>query len=292
MAAWDATARLAEKSIADLLGGSNRSMPATAIVGYPPALMGPRQAFDQVRRLYGDGWRRFKAPVAADRATTVGRLRAILRAAPDGWVGCDGAWVYEDVEWALALLSDITDVGRLLRGRLPTGQRGAAAPAARGGRRSDRDGRRAGRTYYPEALVAGDAVDVVRIEVGCMGGVPRLRGLIETCERAGRSFAPHMFAYVHSQLFSARARRTDRAGFRGDGGTRTPTACDVHRFWTVAWNPSGGFRLRGPGEPGLDGDASSTRPGRHYSVVLATPFGVPPDAKQVAYSRPHRMRGR
>lgn len=219
MAAWDATARLADQSIAGLLGGSNRSMPATAIVGYPPALMGPDQVFDQVSRLYSAGWRRFKAPVAADSASTAGRLRAIRRAAPDGWIGCDGAWVYEDVESALALLSDITDVGLgWFEDVFPPGHVAQLRRLREEGGVPIAMGDEQGGAYYPEALVAGDAVDVVRIDVGCMGGVSRLRGLIETCERAGLTFAPHMFAHVHSQLFSALGHDVPiEWGFQGTG---------------------------------------------------------------------------
>ena len=55
LAAWDASAKLAEKSIAEFLGGSTKPMPATAIIGYPPASTPPDKVGNQVRDLYKKG---------------------------------------------------------------------------------------------------------------------------------------------------------------------------------------------------------------------------------------------
>ena len=60
-----------------------------------------------------------------------------------------------------------------------------------------------GGSYYPEALLLRQAVDVVRIDLTCMGGITRMRPIVEACERAQTAFAPHMFAHVHSQVFGA-----------------------------------------------------------------------------------------
>jgi len=204
LAAWDLAAKAADRSIAGYLGGTNRSMPATAIIGYPPALMGPRETGHQVARLYERGWRRFKAPVAATTALTAGRLRAARASAPDAWLGMDAAWTYDDVDSAVALLQEIGDVGlawfedvfppgdaaivRQLRERSPV-------PIAMGDEQ--------GGSYYPEALIRAKAVDVVRIDLTCMGGITRGRRIVEQVEQAGLAFAPHMFAHVHSQVFSA-----------------------------------------------------------------------------------------
>ena len=60
-----------------------------------------------------------------------------------------------------------------------------------------------GGSYYPEALLRADAVDVVRIDLTCMGGITGGRQVIDRCVQAGVEFAPHMFAHVHSQVFAA-----------------------------------------------------------------------------------------
>ena len=107
-------------SIAALLGGRNESMPATAIIGYPPGTMGPEETGAQTAELYAAGWRRFKAPIGGSAERSAARLRAARAAAPDAWLGMDGAWVYEDVDTAAAFIESIPDVRpRLVRGRLP-----------------------------------------------------------------------------------------------------------------------------------------------------------------------------
>ena len=43
LACWDIAAKLVDKPIAEFLGGKAKPMPATAIIGYPPALMPPAE---------------------------------------------------------------------------------------------------------------------------------------------------------------------------------------------------------------------------------------------------------
>ena len=59
-----------------------------------------------------------------------------------------------------------------------------------------------GGPYYPEALIAAGAVDLVRIDLTCMGGITGGRAIVEECLASGIAFGPHMFAHVHSRVFS------------------------------------------------------------------------------------------
>ena len=121
LAVWDVAAKIADTSIAGLLGGRNEPMPATAIIGYPPAQMGPEETGKQTAELYEAGWRRFKAPVAASPELSAERLRAARAAAPDAWIGCDAAWIYDDVEPAARVRRvDRRRRTRLVRGCLST----------------------------------------------------------------------------------------------------------------------------------------------------------------------------
>ncbi len=203
LACWDAAAKLADRSIADLLGGHNTPMPATAIIGYPPGTMGPEETGAQTAELYAAGWRRFKAPIAATPERTAARLRAARAAAPDAWLGMDAAWVYEDVDTAVAFIESIPDVGlgwfedvfppgdaailRRLRDRIDV-------PIAMGDEQ--------GGSYYPAALIAAEAVDVIRVDLTCMGGITAGRRVIDQVLDAGLAFAPHMFPHVHSQVMA------------------------------------------------------------------------------------------
>jgi L-alanine-DL-glutamate epimerase-like enolase superfamily enzyme len=119
LACWDLAAKLADRSIADFLGGHNGAMPATAIIGYPPG---------------------------------------------------DAA--------SLAELRTRTDV-----------------PIAQGDEQ--------GGSYYPDALIRAEAVDVVRVDLTCMGGITAGRRVIDETLDAGLAFAPHMFPHIHSQVLAA-----------------------------------------------------------------------------------------
>jgi L-alanine-DL-glutamate epimerase-like enolase superfamily enzyme len=204
LAAWDLHARCAGRSIAEHLGGRNLAMPATAIIGYPPASMGPKEVAAQTAELYSQGWRRFKAAFSGTEERTAERLRAVRRAAPGCWLGLDGAWVFSTVEDAEAFARSVADVELAwFEDVFPPGDAAIVAELRKRAPMPIAMGDEQGGLYYPEALIAADAVDVVRIDLTCMGGITRGRQLVDQCRRAGRAFAPHMNAHVHSQVFSA-----------------------------------------------------------------------------------------
>jgi L-alanine-DL-glutamate epimerase-like enolase superfamily enzyme len=203
LAAWDIAARMANLSIAEFLGGGNEPMPATAIIGYPPALIGPTEIGEQVRKLTAEGWRRFKAPVGPTVEAAMARLRAARAAAPDAWLGCDGAWVFDDVEAASAFARAIADVSLgWFEDVFPPGDAVQLADLRKAIDTPIAMGDEQGGSYYPQALLMAKAVHVVRIDLTCMGGITGGRRIIDECLRAGVAFAPHMFAHVHSQVFS------------------------------------------------------------------------------------------
>ncbi len=204
LACWDTAARLEDRSIADLLGGRNAAMPATAIIGYPPGTMGPEETGAQTAELYAAGWRRFKAPIAATPERSAARLRAAREAAPDAWLAMDAAWVYDDVETAVAFIDSIPDVGLAwFEDVFPPGD---AAQLRQFRDRIDVPiamGDEQGGSYYPAALIAAGAADVIRVDLTCMGGITRGRRVIDEILGAGLAFAPHMFPHVHSQVLAA-----------------------------------------------------------------------------------------
>jgi L-alanine-DL-glutamate epimerase-like enolase superfamily enzyme len=204
LAVHDLLARSAEAPIARWLGGEPRRLPATAIIGYPPASMGPDAVAEQVRALRDSGWRRFKIPIALPFEYARDRLLAAREAAgPDAWLGMDAAWVFRSTDGALAFLDGVR-AARLswFEDVFPPGDAGIVAslreltdvPIAMGDEQ--------GGSYYPEALLLRRSVDVVRIDLTCMGGITRARPMIDACEAAGTAWAPHMFAHVHSQVFA------------------------------------------------------------------------------------------
>jgi L-alanine-DL-glutamate epimerase-like enolase superfamily enzyme len=203
LALWDLAAKRADRPIAEFLGGTAVPMPATAIIGYPPARMGPAETGRQVAELHAAGWRRFKAPVAATPEMSAARLRAARAAAPDSWLGCDAAWIFDEVAAAADFARAIADV-RLgwLEDIFPPGDAVQLAELRKAVDVPIAMGDEQGGAYYPQALILAGAVDVVRIDLTCMGGITGARRIVDECLRAGVAFAAHMFAHVHSQVFA------------------------------------------------------------------------------------------
>ncbi len=204
LALWDARSKEAGQSISKFLNGGRPPMPATAIVGYPPATMGEQEVFDQVADLYSQGWRRFKAPVGTSNQSTAERLFAARKAAPDAWIGCDAAWIFNDVAGAVELL-DMLDGVNLgwFEDIFPPGNAQVVADLRARTKTPIAMGDEQGGIYYPEALIAKSAVDVVRIDLTCMGGITGGRRIVDECLKAKVGFSAHMFAHVHSQVFGA-----------------------------------------------------------------------------------------
>lgn len=204
LAAWDVAARMADKSIAEFLGGKTAPMPATAIVGYPPALMNPQKIGEQVKGLYAEGWRRFKAPMGVTLEESEARLRAARRNAPDAWLGTDLVWMFSDVDSAADYANRIGDLGMgCIEDIFPPGNARKLAELRKRVPMPIWQGDEQGGSYYPEALIMAGSVDRVRVDLTCMGGITGGRAIIDECLAAGVDFGPHMFAHVHSQVFSA-----------------------------------------------------------------------------------------
>jgi L-alanine-DL-glutamate epimerase-like enolase superfamily enzyme len=204
LAAWDVAAKIADRSITELLGGGAAPMPSTAIIGYPPAKMGPDEVGAQVRELWAAGWRRFKAPMGTTLEESAARLRAARAAAgPDAWLGCDGAWMFDDVEKAAEFGRSISDVKlACFEDVFPPGDAVQLAELRRKVDMPVAMGDEQGGSYYPQALIQADAVDIVRVDLTCMGGITGARRIVDECLAAKVTFSAHMFAHVHSQVFS------------------------------------------------------------------------------------------
>jgi L-alanine-DL-glutamate epimerase-like enolase superfamily enzyme len=246
IAAWDLAARIAGKSIAAYLGGANQPMPVTGIVGYPPSI-GRAETALQVRELWEKGWRRFKLPIAPTHDATVERLRAAREEAPQAWLGVDANMVFRTAQ-------DAIDFGRRLDGLdlgwfediVPPGDAQMVADIRRGISTPVAVGDEQGGSYHPQALLAFDAVDVVRVDATTNGGITRLRHIVADVVARGRKFAPHMFPHVHSQVLGALGH-TDAPIEWGIAGTGVHPMDDSLRQPEV----SDGLMAPLPEQPGL-----------------------------------------
>jgi L-alanine-DL-glutamate epimerase-like enolase superfamily enzyme len=200
VATWDLAAKLARQPIEAFLGGTQRRQLATAIVGYPPS-MTLEELEQQVRSLLDEGWRRFKLPVAPAWPDTIARLEAVRALGDELWLGLDANWIFKRVQDAVEHIRTLEHLGLgWVEDIMPPGhardvaavRRSVGVPLAMGDEQ--------GGAYHPEALLAADAVDVIRVDASTNGGVTGLLRVLD--ELGSHTFAPHMFPHVHSRVLS------------------------------------------------------------------------------------------
>jgi L-alanine-DL-glutamate epimerase-like enolase superfamily enzyme len=201
VATWDLAAKLEGETIEQLLGGTPRSHPATAIVGYPPT-MDLDELRAQVSGLVEQGWRRFKLPIAPTREATLERLRVVRALGDELWMGLDANWVFKRPADAIEYIRTLEPFGLgWVEDIMPPGHAQHVATVRRAVDVPIGMGDEQGGAYHPEALLLADAVDVVRVDASTNGGVTGLRRVLD--ELGTKRFTSHMFPHVHSRLFSA-----------------------------------------------------------------------------------------
>lgn len=203
IAAWDLAARLAGRNMTEFLGGTRGPMPVTGIVGYPPSIS-PAATVDQIARLWAQGWRRFKLPIAPTPDDSIARLRAAREAFPDAWLGIDNNFYSKTAPDAIAFGRRLDEFGLgWFEDIVPPGDASMVAEIRASIETPIAMGDEQGGSYHPEALLRADAVDVLRIDATTNGGITRLPSIVERAAAAGVRVAPHMFPHVHSQVLCA-----------------------------------------------------------------------------------------
>jgi L-alanine-DL-glutamate epimerase-like enolase superfamily enzyme len=147
-----------------------------------------------------------KLPVAANHEDTRRRAQAAIRAAEGLPVALDLAWTAQDAEGAarlvegldLAWVEDPFPPGNTkelvkLKGLLDV-------PLASGDEESH--------LYHPEVFLDAGAVDIIRLDATCQGGVTRMLRLAPALKEAGIPVSWHMNTSVHLQLSGAGGMNT------------------------------------------------------------------------------------
>ena len=201
LALWDAATRSAGVSVTEVLGGSPGPVPVTAIAGYPPT-MDPGGVHHQVGELWEAGWRRFKMPVSATWRETYDRLAAAQDAAPAARLALDGAWTFRTVSEAVEFCEGLPVELEWFEDMFLPGEASKVAALRQSVEIPLAVGDEQGGSYYPEALLEAGAVDVVRLDATCMGGVTRFVAMAAEVRQASVQVSPHMNAHVHSSLLN------------------------------------------------------------------------------------------
>jgi L-alanine-DL-glutamate epimerase-like enolase superfamily enzyme len=159
----------------------------------------------QVAALRDVGWRRFKIPICLPLDQARARVLAARAAAgADAWLGMDAAWVFTTSAEAADFLDTLADAALdWFEDVVPPGDAALVAGVrARAGGVPIAMGDEQGGSYFPEALLRAEAVDAVRVDLTCMGGISGGRRVLDACASVGVRCWPHMFAHVHSQVLA------------------------------------------------------------------------------------------
>jgi len=206
IAAWDLAAKAAGQDVATYLGGERQRMPVTGIVGYPPSIS-PEATVDQIGGLWAAGWRRFKLPIAPTPDASIARLQAAREAFPDAWLGIDNNFYSKTANDAIAFGRRLDGLGLgWFEDIVPPGDAAMVALVRAAIDTPIAMGDEQGGSYHPQALLALDAVDVLRVDATTNGGITRLREIVAAAQAAHVPVAPHMFPHVHSQVLGALGR--------------------------------------------------------------------------------------
>ncbi len=237
VAAWDLAAKAAGQDIASFLGGAPRPLPVTAIVGYPPSISA-QDTVDQIAALWTAGWRRFKLPIGLTPDDSVERLRLAREAFPKAWLGLDNNFLHRTADEAIAFGRRLDGFGLgWFEDIVPPGDAAMVAAIRQGIATPIAMGDEQGGSYHPQALLAHDAVDVLRIDATTNGGVTRLREIVAIARERGVPVGAAPVPPPPQPVLAAIGRGDEPIewGIRGPASIRWTTASSSRWSAMASW---------------------------------------------------------
>jgi len=198
LAAHDAIARHKGMTVVASHGKSSEKHPIWAVIGYPPS-RGPEEIAWEVEAAARAGAVGVKLPVGANAKLTRERLEAAVatklcpvsvdlawscRTAADALEivkGLDLAWVEDP--FIPGSIAELVELRRILDVPLASGDDEA-------------------HLYHPQVFVETSAVDMLRLDATCQGGLSRMILLNEYLVMSGMSISWHVYDAIHHQVAS------------------------------------------------------------------------------------------
>jgi L-alanine-DL-glutamate epimerase-like enolase superfamily enzyme len=198
LAAHEAVAKQAGKSVVAAFGKSEKKISKWAVIGYPPS-RGPEEIEWEVRAAVAAGAQGVKLPVGMSPELTRERIIAALdtklcpvstdlafscRTAEEAMKivgGLDLAWVEDP--FVSGSLMELKKLRALLNSPLASGDDET-------------------HLYHPQAFVETGAVDILRIDTTCQGGLSRLLQLNDYLAQKKMPVSWHVYDAWHSQVAS------------------------------------------------------------------------------------------
>lgn len=196
LAAHEAVAKSQGKTVAELFGRAEKSIAKWAVIGYPPS-RGPEEIEWEVKAAVAAGAQGVKLPVGLTPELTRERIIAALdtnlcpvatdlafscRTPEDAMQivgGLDLAWVEDP--FVSGSLMELKKLRSLLNSPLASGDDET-------------------HLYHPQAFVETGAVDILRIDATCQGGLSRLIQLNDYLAKKNLPVSWHVYDAWHSQI--------------------------------------------------------------------------------------------
>jgi D-galactarolactone cycloisomerase len=220
LAAHDAVARHEERTVAAGFSREKKKLPTWAVIGYPPSRP-PEDIGWEVKAAVDAGAVGVKLPVGRTPELTRERIIAALdmKLCP---VATDLAWSCRTPEDAMKIVGGLDlawvedpfipgslDELRRLRTLL-------SVPLASGDDEAH--------LYHPQAFIETGAVDMLRMDATCQGGLSRLLQLNHYLVDSGLSISWHVYDAWHSQIASIIDAPTFSLEFSAPGASVDPLA--------------------------------------------------------------------
>ncbi len=202
---WDIKARAAGLPLWQLLGAKRGAGPALLVDCYPAPGEPPQQIASRLAERTGQGYGALKLHGNADAEVTRSLLEAIREAVPaETELVIDAGMVWRKPReaitaiehWAPYALAWVEDPFRAEQAEsIMAVREGSNVPIAAGDEVASPDAMR--------RLIALDAVDIVRLDAMCHGGITGLMKLAEEATRRGCTLSAHVYPEIHQHCVFA-----------------------------------------------------------------------------------------
>lgn len=248
IAAHDAVARHKGLTVVDNFKKKEINHPIWAVIGYPPS-RGPEEIAWEVEAAVAAGAVGVKLPVGANPVKTRERIEAALatglcpvstdlawscRTAQEAYEivkGLDLAWVEDP--FVPGSISELVELRRLLD-----------VPLASGDDETH--------LYHPQVFIETGALDMLRIDATCQGGLSRMILLNEYMSKSGLAISWHVYDAIHHQIASIIDTPTFSIEYSAPGASVDPLAEMILDRRSSGFTHDGkGFRLAIPDLPDI-----------------------------------------
>jgi L-alanine-DL-glutamate epimerase-like enolase superfamily enzyme len=198
LACHDAVARHKGLTVCENNGATMKKHPLWAVIGYPPS-RGPEEIAEEVSLAVAAGAVGVKLPVGTTPELTRARLEAALetKLCP---VAVDLAWSCRTAEDAIKIVGGL-DLAWVEDPFIPGSiqelvelRRKLDVPLASGDDETH--------LYHPQAFIETGALDMLRIDATCQGGLSRLILMNEYLSNSGLPISWHVYSDTHYQIAS------------------------------------------------------------------------------------------